>query len=81
VYWKNGVETILPLSNSASDNSFVYGMAVDGADIYIAGWEMSGDPVANNNYNTPEYWKNGTVHTLPVTSASGASVTAMALAK
>ena len=81
VYWKNGVETTLPLSNSGSNNSFVYGMAVDGTDIYIAGWEMSGDPVANNNYNTPEYWKNGTVHTLPVTSASGASVTAMAIAK
>lgn len=80
VYWKNGVETTLPLSNGGSAYSFVTGMAAGGSDIYIAGWEMSGNPVTNDNYDTPEYWKNGTVHTLPVTSAGGASVTAMAIA-
>jgi len=81
VYWKNGVETVLPLSSNSSNYSTVSAMTTDDADIYIAGYEMSGDPSTNTSYNTPEYWKNGTVHTLPVTSTGGASVTALAITR
>jgi len=51
VYWKNGVETVLP---SSAANAFACSIYVSGDDVYVAGYE----------YNTGQpkyavYWKNG----------------------
>ena len=51
VYWKNGVETILPHSAA---NSFASAIYVSGDDVYIAGYEYdTGQP------KYAVYWKNG----------------------
>ncbi len=79
VYWKNGIETTLPLT-SGSNYSDVTAMTADGTDIYIAGDERSVDITASTSSSIPEYWKNGTVHTLAVTNKGGGNVTGLAIA-
>ncbi len=80
VYWKNGVETTLPLASGSSTSSSIAGIAVVGSDVYIAGNE------ANVNWsngafsaNVAEYWKNGVVHTLPLTTSGAGTVSAIAV--
>ena len=80
VYWKNGIETTLPLSANSSNYSNVTAIVADGTDVYIAGVESSINPITNNNYNIPEYWKNGIVHTLPVTNNGSGNITGLAIA-
>ena len=51
VYWKNGVETVLPTTGA---NAFATSIYVRGDDVYVAGYEY--------NKNQPRYavyWKNG----------------------
>ena len=62
-YWKNGAETVLPLTqvltnDPANPTSLgeVNRIYVSGPDVYCAGWDGW----------TLAYWKNGTEHTLPV---------------
>jgi hypothetical protein len=51
VYWKNGVETVLPHSAA---NSFASSIYVSGHDVYVAGYEYDKD---QPKYAV--YWKNG----------------------
>jgi hypothetical protein len=80
-FWKNGVETILPLADTLK-NDPAYPLAlgevtricVSGPDVYCAGWDGW----------TLAYWKNGSEHTLPVfspqtTPVSTAEITGIAL--
>lgn len=49
-YWKNGVPTVLSKTEEYPET---YRMAVDGDDVYVAGWgEQNGD-------SGIRYWKNG----------------------
>jgi hypothetical protein len=51
VYWKNGVETVLP---SSAANAFASAIHVSGNDVYVAGYEYNkGQP------KYAVYWKNG----------------------
>jgi hypothetical protein len=77
-YWKNGVETFLPLSDTVKNdpiNSFAGGalscIAVSGNDVYCSGTD--GLNVA--------YWKNGVEHTLPLLNQqTGANVVTTTIA-
>jgi len=51
VYWKNGVETVLP---SSASNAFASSIFVSGNDVYVAGYEFNKD---QPKYAV--YWKNG----------------------
>ena len=51
VYWKNGVETVLP---SSAANAFASSIYVSGDDVYIAGYEYN-----NGQPKYAVYWKNG----------------------
>lgn|GEM_PF-965489 len=51
VYWKNGVETVLP---SSAANAFASSIYVSGNDVYVAGYEYNKD---QPKYAV--YWKNG----------------------
>jgi hypothetical protein len=85
VYWKNGVETKLPYSNSINLYSQPTGIAVNGTDVYISGYEFTnitvpnlGGTVETTNY-TAEYWKNGTVNTLPIVNSGNGFAQTLAL--
>ncbi|MDB5016362.1 MAG: hypothetical protein JWQ84_1194 [Mucilaginibacter sp.] len=71
-YWKNGVETALPLADTLkNDPSYpialgeVNRICVSGPDVYCAGWDG----------RTLAYWKNSSEHTLPVINPQTTSVT------
>jgi hypothetical protein len=57
IYWKNGVGTRVPnstqVSQTANDLSIsqARGIAINGNDVYVSGFNLSGEAV---------YWKNGT---------------------
>ena len=51
VYWKNGVETVLP---SSGTNAYATSVYVSGDDVYVAGYEFNKD---QPRYAV--YWKNG----------------------
>jgi hypothetical protein len=51
VYWKNGVETVLPHSAA---NSFASSIYVSGNDVYVAGYEYD-----TGQAKYAVYWKNG----------------------
>lgn len=64
-YWKNGVETFLPLADTVKANpanpyhfGWISRIYVSGTDVYCTG--RDGWTIA--------YWKNGFEHTLPVTN-------------
>jgi len=58
-YWKNGVETILAPSGTAT------GIAFSGSDMYVVGTTLA---IANFTwYPTAVYWINGTLVKLPTT--------------
>jgi hypothetical protein len=67
VYWKNGSPTVLNSGLGTGSGSFIpnasaTAIAVDGADIYFAGYVGSQIETAPNNFtNEPvvTYWKNG----------------------
>jgi len=51
VYWKNGVETVLP---SSAANAFASSIFISGNDVYVSGYEYNaGQP------KYAVYWKNG----------------------
>lgn len=60
--WKNGTPVSFPASVLGAVPQCLF---VDGADVYIGGWERGGTP--SNNYLIARYWKNGT----PVTLSTG----------
>ena len=68
-YWRHTVRTDLP--DGTSDISLYgtgsYGITIDGADIYVAGYTDWIEDI-NNPYTTggtfPRYWKNNTIHDL-----------------
>jgi hypothetical protein len=70
-HWRNaGNRTDLPLGGSSMDiyGATGKGIAVDGGDIYVAGYTDWYEDT-NNPYTTggsfPQYWKNSTIHDLP----------------
>jgi hypothetical protein len=62
--WKNGAPVSLPASTLGAVPQCIF---VDGADVYIGGWERGGTP--SNSYLVARYWKNG----VPVTLSTGTS--------
>jgi hypothetical protein len=58
-YWKN--ETPTDINITAGSYGFVTGIAVNGIDIYLSGWEYNG------TIGIAKYWKNG----IPVTIGDG----------
>jgi hypothetical protein len=50
-------------------------MAISGTDVYIAGNESPTGTLTN----VAEYWKNGSVQALPVTTAGTGRVSAMSV--
>lgn len=50
MYWKNNVGFLL---SDGTKNAAAYGLAVDGTDIYVSGYENNG------NKKIAKYWKNG----------------------
>lgn len=64
--WKNGTPVSFPVSTLGAVPQCLF---VDGADVYIGGWEREGTPF--NNYLVARYWKNGA----PVTLSTGTSGT------
>lgn len=72
--WKNGAPTTLSdgLSPAIAD-----GVAVDGADVYVVGFEIVGaDAGAPGGYNVAAVWKNGAVQYLTDFTAKAADVAA-----
>lgn len=65
VYWKNGVEFILPRTGTYA---IIKGVLTSGADVYFAGSDVG-------DYPRPVYWKNGIENNLPITSNQGQVVT------
>lgn len=68
VYWKNGVKHILPTITPGY--AMVNALAIEGTDVYAAGYEA-----ANNGYTV--YWKNGVetiLGKLPVINGGAKSI-------
>ena len=70
VYWKNGVEHVLPTAASPIPRATVSGMAISGTDIYFAGFD----------YQSAVYWKNGVEIKLPSLSNSSTGSSAVGIA-
>lgn len=66
--WKNGTPVTFP---SSTLGAVPYCLFVNGADVYIGGFEREGTP-ANTN-SVAKYWKNGTAVTL-ADSPNGADI-------
>jgi hypothetical protein len=66
VYWKNGVENVLPISGIGG---YASAMTLVGTDLYFAGVD----------FRSAVYWKNGVETTLPLRGVSSdySNVTAM----
>ena len=69
-YWRNaGSRTDLPLGGSSWDiyGATGWGIAIDGEDIYVAGYtdwyEFTGEEETTGG-SFPQYWKNSTIHDL-----------------
>ena len=56
LYWKNGVETILPAAAPLTEMA-AFSLYVSGTDIYACGFEKT--PAAQGNIEVARYWKNG----------------------
>ena len=70
-HWRNaGNRTDLPLGGSSWDiyGATGTGIAIDGEDIYVAGYtdwyEFTGEEETTGG-SFPQYWKNSTIHDLP----------------
>ena len=70
-HWRNaGNRTDLPLGGSSWDiyGATGWGIAIDGEDIYVAGYtdwyEFTGEEETTGG-SFPQYWKNSTIHDLP----------------
>jgi hypothetical protein len=68
-YWKNGQPVTL---KSKSSNSGATSIAVEGSDIFVAGWD--GDAFMYGS-NIAKYWKNG--EPVELTGQTGASATSI----
>ena len=74
MYWKNGAPTVLnsglPVSGNFILNAGAIAIAVDGSDVYIAGFVGANTETAPNTYTDEPvvtYWKNG----VPTSVTSG----------
>ncbi|MCU0436618.1 MAG: IPT/TIG domain-containing protein [Raineya sp.] len=65
-YWKN---TVLTNLSDGTKNSYARALAVDGADIYVTGYDVS----LTNGSQIARYWKNGVLSNLDSTT-SGSSI-------
>ncbi|MGQ0738209.1 MAG: hypothetical protein ACT4OJ_04040 [Bacteroidota bacterium] len=66
--WKNGTVVTVP---SSVLGAVPYCLFVNGADVYIGGFEREGTP--SSNYGVAKYWKNGTAVTAS-SSTTGSNI-------
>jgi len=76
LYWKNGVATELvkyyPADGLFNAQSHAYAIALQGADVFIAGGSTKNTDLSPppNNYSGPMYWKDNVVNPFNITGES-----------